>query len=93
MTIISALNKDFETWWRREGSAPPSNGRDHEEHTQRMCWIAWENGASTSPLVRRLSALLKECLDHPSGQYSSDRNWDYDDFERRAIVALLEAKQ
>jgi hypothetical protein len=36
---------DFETWWYREGSAPPLPGEDGEEHCKRMCQIAWSNGA------------------------------------------------
>jgi hypothetical protein len=36
---------DFETWWYREGSAPPLPGEDGEEHCKRMCKIAWSNGA------------------------------------------------
>ena len=36
---------DFETWWHREGSAPPLPGEDGEEHCKRMCKIAWSNGA------------------------------------------------
>jgi hypothetical protein len=35
----------FEKWWYYEGSAPPQQGEDHEEHTKRMCQIAWSNGA------------------------------------------------
>jgi hypothetical protein len=35
----------FERWWYYEGSAPPQQGEDHEEHTKRMCQIAWSNGA------------------------------------------------
>jgi hypothetical protein len=36
---------DFETWWHREGSAPPLPGEDGEEHCKRMCKIAWSNGS------------------------------------------------
>ena len=35
----------FEKWWHYEGSEPPQQGEDHEEHTKRMCQIAWSNGA------------------------------------------------
>jgi hypothetical protein len=35
----------FERWWYYEGSAPPQQSEDHEEHTKRMCQIAWSNGA------------------------------------------------
>ena len=35
----------FETWWYNEGSGPAKPGEDGEEHWNRMCRIAWENGA------------------------------------------------
>ena len=35
----------FEKWWYYEGSGPPQKGEDYEEHTKRMCQIAWSNGA------------------------------------------------
>jgi len=35
----------FERWWYYEGSAPPYTHHDCEEHTKRMCKIAWSNGA------------------------------------------------
>ena len=34
----------FENWWREEGSCPPLPDQDLEEHTKRMCEIAWSNG-------------------------------------------------
>jgi hypothetical protein len=39
------MNEEFETWWYFEGSQPPIEGHDCEEHCKRMCQIAWENGA------------------------------------------------
>jgi hypothetical protein len=37
---------DYELWWYNEGSAiRPIDGHDHEEHAERVCKIAWENGA------------------------------------------------
>lgn len=35
----------FEKWWYYEGSCPPYTHHDCEEHTKRMCKIAWSNGA------------------------------------------------
>lgn len=35
---------DFEIWWHQEGSKPPPEGIDMEEHCRRMCEIAWKNG-------------------------------------------------
>jgi hypothetical protein len=42
----------FEKWWYYEGSGPPQKGEDYEEHTKRMCQIAWSNGAyvATQPV-------------------------------------------
>jgi uncharacterized protein YuzE len=38
------MNKDFEMWWYNEGSQAPYTHHDYEEHTKRMCEIAWSNG-------------------------------------------------
>jgi len=38
-------NKDFETWWHREGSQPPRENEDLKEFTERIAKMAWENGA------------------------------------------------
>jgi hypothetical protein len=38
----------FERWWYYEGSAPPYTHHDCEEHTKRMCKIAWSNGADVA---------------------------------------------
>jgi hypothetical protein len=35
----------FKAWWYTEGSQPPFKNHDCEEHTMRMCKIAWANGA------------------------------------------------
>jgi len=35
----------FEKWWYDEGSQAPYTHHDCEEHTKRMCEIAWANGA------------------------------------------------
>ena len=40
------INKEaFKAWWYSEGSQPPYTHHDCEEHTMRMCEIAWANGA------------------------------------------------
>ena len=41
-----APSDPFEKWWYYEGSAPPYKHHDCEEHTKRMCKIAWSNGAT-----------------------------------------------
>jgi hypothetical protein len=35
----------FKAWWYTEGSQAPYTHHDCEEHTMRMCEIAWANGA------------------------------------------------
>jgi hypothetical protein len=35
----------FKAWWYSEGSQAPYTHHDCEEHTMRMCEIAWSNGA------------------------------------------------
>jgi hypothetical protein len=35
----------FKKWWYNEGSQAPYTHHDCEEHTMRMCEIAWANGA------------------------------------------------
>jgi len=35
----------FKAWWYTEASQPPFKHHDCEEHTMRMCEIAWANGA------------------------------------------------
>ena len=35
----------FKAWWYSEGSQAPYTHHDCEEHTMRMCEIAWANGA------------------------------------------------
>jgi hypothetical protein len=35
----------FKEWWLNEGSQAPYTHHDCEEHTMRMCEIAWSNGA------------------------------------------------
>ncbi len=36
----------FKTWWYNEASQRPYTHHDCEEHTMRMCEIAWANGAN-----------------------------------------------
>jgi hypothetical protein len=49
----------FERWWYYEGSAPPYTHHDCEEHTKRMCQIAWSNGAyvATQPAQKPVNLL------------------------------------
>jgi hypothetical protein len=38
-------DESFKAWWYSEGSQAPHKHHDCEEHTMRMCEIAWANGA------------------------------------------------
>jgi len=38
-------DESFKAWWYNEGSKAPYTHHDCEEHTMRMCEIAWANGA------------------------------------------------
>ena len=38
-------DESFKAWWYSEGSQAPYKHHDCEEHTMRMCEIAWANGA------------------------------------------------
>ena len=38
-------DEEFKAWWYSEGSQAPYTHHDCEEHTMRMCEIAWANGA------------------------------------------------
>ena len=38
----------FKAWWYNEGSQAPYTHHDCEEHTKRMCKIAWSNGADVA---------------------------------------------
>ena len=38
-------DESFKAWWFNEGSQSPYTHHDCEEHTMRMCEIAWANGA------------------------------------------------
>ena len=35
----------FKEWWNSEDSQAPYTHHNYEEHTMRMCEIAWANGA------------------------------------------------
>ena len=52
----------FEKWWYYEGSCPPYTHHDCEEHTKRMCKIAWSNGAyvATQPAQEPVAWMSKE---------------------------------
>ena len=46
MKTQESIEAAFSRWWRDEGSGmPPHENEDQEEHTKRICKIAWMNGA------------------------------------------------
>ena len=57
-------DESFKAWWYSEGSQAPYTHHDCEEHTMRMCEIAWANGAYKE---REACALI--CDDQALGAY------------------------
>jgi len=53
----------FKAWWHNEGSQAPYTHHDCEEHTMRMCEIAWANGA-----FKEREACAKLCESLPMQQ-------------------------
>ena len=60
----------FKAWWYNEGSQAPYTHHDCEEHTMRMCEIAWANGAYkalTEHAMRETQRLGQEIEQKPVG--------------------------
>jgi hypothetical protein len=55
--------ESFKAWWYSEGSQAPYTHHDCEEHTMRMCEIAWANGA-----FKEREACAKLCESLPMRQ-------------------------
>jgi len=72
-------DEDFKKWWFNEGSQPPYTHHDCEEHTMRMCEIAWANGAYKE---------REACANHVKQLRSGD---DYGEFLAKAIRARGQA--
>jgi hypothetical protein len=67
-------DEDFKKWWFNEGSHPPYTHHDCEEHTMRMCEIAWANGA-----YKEREACAQACENLPiPNQFSESEGsvWD-----------------
>ena len=67
-------DENFKTWWFNEGSQAPYTHHDCEEHTMRMCEIAWANGA-----FKEREACAKLCEELPAPNFYSDTDksmWD-----------------
>jgi hypothetical protein len=67
----------FKAWWYSEGSQAPYTHHDCEEHTMRMCEIAWANGAykereeanakanaSWTLMCKKMVAIERESYEH-----------------------------
>ena len=93
----------FERWWYYEGSGPPQKGEDCEEHTKRMCKIAWSNGADvTAQPAQERDFSCKVCgnkpnsdgeLEHGKGCYTQDENGGGSEFILDAVTALQPAQE
>lgn len=59
----------FKAWWYSEGSQAPYTHHDCEEHTMRMCEIAWANGA-----YKEREACAKVCENDDSN--AGDWHWE-----------------
>jgi hypothetical protein len=53
----------FKAWWYTEGSQAPYTHHDCEEHTMRMCEIAWNEAVKAER-----EACAKVCDDWPNGR-------------------------
>jgi hypothetical protein len=53
----------FKSWWHNEGSQAPYTHHDCEEHTMRMCEIAWKNA-----VYKECEACAKVCDEFNFGQ-------------------------
>jgi len=63
----------FKSWWYSEGSQAPYTHHDCEEHTMRMCEIAWANGA-----YKEREACAKLCeteAENPSDLWEEKGCW------------------
>jgi hypothetical protein len=52
----------FKAWWYNEGSQAPYTHHDCEEHTMRMCEIAWNEAVKADPMreVQRLGQEIEQ---------------------------------
>ena len=63
----------FKAWWYNEGSQAPYTHHDCEQHTMRMCEIAWANGAYKAlaeHAMREVQRLGQEIEQEPVAKYS-----------------------
>lgn len=58
------IKRRFEEWWHNEGSIPPNKNENHEEHTKRMCRMAWMKGNDAFSQMLKVLEEVKECSDY-----------------------------
>ena len=72
-------DEDFKTWWYNEGSQAPYKHHDCEEHTMRMCEIAWKNAVykerKQSSKVGDYNRGWNDCLFASGIVKQSQRTW------------------
>ena len=64
-------DKSFKAWWYSEGSQAPYTHHDCEEHTMRMCEIAWANGA-----YKEREACAKVCESQNEAGPDNEHWWE-----------------
>ena len=72
----------FKRWWYNEGSQAPYTHHDCEEHTMRMCEIAWKNGA-----YKEREACAKVCDDRALDFMSLYTKFQYEQDNGAEIAA------
>ena len=79
----------FKEWWHNEGSQAPYTHHDCEEHTMRMCEIAWANGA-----YKEREACAKVCESEWGKGYRDDGGdaWLTHDNAVHACAAAIRAR-
>jgi len=79
----------FKAWWYSEGSQAPYTHHDCEEHTMRMCEIAWANGAykateeanakanaSWTLMCKKMVAIEREACARVCDELSDKHTWE-----------------
>ena len=59
----------FKTWWYNEGSQAPYTHHDCEEHTMRMCEIAWNEAAQTLSQPEQEPVAWEQFHEHMAGPF------------------------
>jgi len=82
-------DENFKTWWHNEGSQAPYTHHDCEEHTMRMCEIAWKNA-----VYKEREACAKVCESEWGKGYRDDGEdaWLTHDNAVHACAAVIRAR-